>query len=240
VTGGLAPEPGHPRIPPPPSRHARGRWLRGVTITEYWPSPEAWFVGRPVHAPGLPGKHRIDWLYSASGVSMQGQGIGLDGRLYHIVSLGNAGWVTANGRTTSPAANWKAGSPFWRAGAYWLGPRHAVTFPLAAGGWSAGRGRRYVPLRGVRFAPGPALALRYYQSIAVDPNVIPLGSRVYVPAYRHDGHGGWFVAQDTGGAINGHHIDVYRSPPASQADPGAFYTGQRIYVIKPRAAHPAH
>ena len=50
--------------------------------------------------------------------------------------------------------------------------------------------------------------------------MIPLGSRVYIPAYRHDGHGGWFVAQDTGGAIGGRHIDVFRPPPASSADAG--------------------
>ena len=50
--------------------------------------------------------------------------------------------------------------------------------------------------------------------------MIPLGSRVYVPAYRDDGHGGWFIAQDTGGAINGRHIDVYgrrRRPPPTRA-----------------------
>jgi 3D (Asp-Asp-Asp) domain-containing protein len=68
----------------------------------------------------------------------------------------------------------------------------------------------------------------------VDPKVIPLGSRVYVPAYRHDGHGGWFVAQDTGGAVTGRHIDVYRRPPASAGDPGRLLTAQRVYVIRPR------
>jgi 3D (Asp-Asp-Asp) domain-containing protein len=86
----------------------------------------------------------------------------------------------------------------------------------------------------VTFASGPALPLRYYQSIAVDPRVIPLGSRVYVPAYRHDGHGGWFVAQDTGGAIAGRHIDVYRPPPPTPGGSGRYLTRQRIFVIKPR------
>jgi 3D (Asp-Asp-Asp) domain-containing protein len=85
----------------------------------------------------------------------------------------------------------------------------------------------------VTFATGPSLPLRFYRSIAVDPGVIPLGSRVYVPAYRDDGYDGWFVAQDTGGAITGHHIDVYRSPPASPADTGQDLTGQRIFVIAP-------
>jgi 3D (Asp-Asp-Asp) domain-containing protein len=58
--------------------------------------------------------------------------------------------------------------------------------------------------------------------------------RVYIPAYFDDGHGGWFLAQDTGAAINGRRVDVYRSPPASSSDPGQYLTGQRIYVIKPR------
>jgi 3D (Asp-Asp-Asp) domain-containing protein len=39
--------------------------------------------------------------------------------------------------------------------------------------------------------------------IAVDPNVIPLGTKVYVPGY------GYAVAADTGGAIDGWKIDVH-------------------------------
>lgn len=232
--GGLAPTTTTPHIPAPPSKHANGRWLTGVTITEYWPSPESWFEGKLVRAPGLVGMHRIDWLYSATGISMQGEGIGLDGRLYHIESLGEGGWVTAGGQATSPANGWLSGTPYWRAGDYWRNSQRAVTFPLADGGWSAGPGRKYVPLPEVSFAPGGASQLRYYQSIAVDPGVIPLGSRVYVPAYRNDGHGGWFIAQDTGGAINGRHIDVYRPPPPTAQTPGHYYAAQRIYVIKPK------
>ena len=38
--------------------------------------------------------------------------------------------------------------------------------------------------------------------IATDPNVIPLGTRVFIPGY------GYAVAEDTGGAIVGHKIDV--------------------------------
>ena len=41
--------------------------------------------------------------------------------------------------------------------------------------------------------------------IAVDPNVIPLGSKVYVEGY------GTAIAADTGGAINGNKIDVFFS-----------------------------
>lgn len=42
--------------------------------------------------------------------------------------------------------------------------------------------------------------------IAVDPKVIPLGSRVYIEF--PDGHGFYAVAEDTGGAIKGNRIDV--------------------------------
>jgi len=40
--------------------------------------------------------------------------------------------------------------------------------------------------------------------IAVDPNVIPLGSTVYIPAF-----GQTFIAEDTGGMIKGNRIDVF-------------------------------
>ncbi|WP_186304273.1 3D domain-containing protein, partial [Staphylococcus epidermidis] len=39
--------------------------------------------------------------------------------------------------------------------------------------------------------------------IAVDPSVIPLGSKVWVEGY------GYAVAGDTGGAIKGNRIDVH-------------------------------
>jgi 3D (Asp-Asp-Asp) domain-containing protein len=231
--GALSPNQSQPNVPQPPAKNAHGSWLRGITITEYWPAPESWFRGRLVSAPGLPGTHRIDWLYSAEGVSMEGQGYGLDGRMYHIDSLGDGGWVTSSGKPTDASDGFAAGAPYWRAGAFWRGPGGVVTFPLEAGGWAHGVGRSYVPLPGVTFASGPSLPIRFYQSIAVDPSVIPLGSRVYIPAYRHDGYGGWFVAQDTGGAIKGHRIDVYRSPPRSPNDGGQYLVSQSAFVIKP-------
>lgn len=39
--------------------------------------------------------------------------------------------------------------------------------------------------------------------VAVDPRVIPMGSKLYIPGY------GWGVAADTGGAIVGNKIDVW-------------------------------
>ena len=212
---------------------AKARWLGGVTVTEYYPVPEAWFVGRKVAAPGLPGMHRIDWLYSARGVSMQGTGIGLDGNFFHIDALGDGGWVTDRARPSTPGRKgWAGGPPYWRAGGYWLAKGHRVTFPLEAGGWSNGRGKRYVPLLGVTFAAGKSKPLRYYRSIAVDPDLIPLGSRIYIAAYRHTAGHGWFRAEDVGGAIDGRHVDVYRSPP-DQPDGAGMLSGARIYVIPP-------
>lgn len=213
-----------------PGRHAKGHWLRGVTVSEYWAAPESWFVGRLVAAPGLTGRHRIDWLYSAAGISMQGQGIGLDGRLYHLQASGTGGWVTAGGAVTSAAEGWSAGTPYWRAGGYWRNRKRQVTFPLATGAWSNGPGVHYVGLRQVRFAPGPSAAVKPLQTIAIDPQVIPLGSRVYVPAYRADGHGGWFTATDTGGGVFGRHIDIYRLPPATAQESGLYLSSQRIFV----------
>jgi len=213
---------------------ARARWLGGVAVTEYYPTPEAWFVGRKVSAPGLAGRHRVDWLYSARGVSMQGEGIGLDGRTYHIDALGSGGWVNERAKPSVPGRDgWAGGPPVWRAGAYWLTRSHRLTFPLDGGGWSNGVGRRYVPLPGVTFAEGHSKPLRFWRSIAVDPNLIPLGSKVYIAAYRTAPGHGWFLAQDVGGAIIGRHVDVYRAPPASADDGGGFYADQRVYVIPP-------
>jgi 3D (Asp-Asp-Asp) domain-containing protein len=217
-------------VPPPPSKHTKGHWLGGFNITEYWPAPESWFKGRLVSAPGLSGRFPIDWLYSATGVSMEGEGMLPNGKLAHIDSFGGAGWVTAAGKLTAVSNGFTAGPPYWRDGDFWRNRVGGVTFPLRKGGWSAGRGRRYVSMRGVSFAPGPSLPLRYWRSIAVDSRVIALGTRVYIPAYRHDGYGGWFVAQDTGGAVGGRHVDVYRSPPSDPADTGLNLTRERVFV----------
>jgi 3D (Asp-Asp-Asp) domain-containing protein len=217
-------------VPPPPSKHTKGHWFGGYNITEYWPAPESWFAGRLVAAPGLTGRYPIDWLYSATGVSMEGEGALPNGKLVHVDSFGGAGWVTSAGKLTAASNGFAAGPPYWRDGDFWRNRAGGVTFPLRKGGWSAGLGRRYVSMRGASFAAGPSLPLRYWRSIAVDPKVIPLGTRVYIPAYRHDGYGGWFVAQDTGGAVGGRHIDVYRAPPANPADTGANLTRERVFV----------
>jgi 3D (Asp-Asp-Asp) domain-containing protein len=40
-------------------------------------------------------------------------------------------------------------------------------------------------------------------TVAVDPKVFPRGTRFYIPGY------GWGIAQDIGGAIKEHHLDLF-------------------------------
>jgi 3D (Asp-Asp-Asp) domain-containing protein len=223
--------------PPPVPEHpiSHRQWLTGVAITEYYPARESWFAGRRVHAPGLSGSYPADFLYSARGLAMEGDGVDRGGRLVQIAELGSTGWVNAAGRPTLPVClgKWSNGFPVWLRGG-WRNRAGAVTFPLANGAWSNGRGVRTLPYGGVTFAPAH-LSLRYYHSIAVDPRLIPEGSRVFIPAYRHI-NGGWFVAEDVGGAIKGRHIDVYRPPPDNPSNLGRYLTRQRVLVIPPGGA----
>lgn len=110
--------------------------------------------------------------------------------------------------------------------------------PLDGGGWYNGRGVRYIKPVAVRFAAGPSRPLTPWKSIAVDPKLIPIGSRVFVPVYCATRHRAWFLAEDTGSAVKGRHIDVYRTAPAER-DGASAYTGERVYVLPPGATAPA-
>ncbi len=214
------------------------RWLGGVTITEYWPAPERWFHGRLVTAPGIPGRHHVDWLYSGQGLAMEGDGVGLDGERYHIQSVGSQGWVVEDGRVTVPGASgWTRGFPFWRA-LGWRTKQGFVTFPLDGGGWFNGPPKRYVEPKNVTFGTGPSRALTYWRSVAVDPALIPLGSQIFVPALCDTPGRGWVLAQDTGGAIIGRHLDLYRPAPGSPGVRSDTWDRARIFVIPPGAKLP--
>ncbi len=63
--------------------------------------------------------------------------------------------------------------------------------------------------------------------IAVDPQVIPLGSRLYIEFA--DGKGMYGVAEDTGGAIKGNRIDIAMQSVAAAYDFGI--QNVKVYVL---------
>jgi 3D (Asp-Asp-Asp) domain-containing protein len=67
--------------------------------------------------------------------------------------------------------------------------------------------------------------------IAVDPDIIPLGSRVYVE--YPDGTGYYATAEDTGGAIKGNRIDVAVSSVDKAYDFGI--KNAKVYVVDQKA-----
>lgn len=199
---------GCPPPPPPPAEHVltRPRWIAHTLVTEYWPSPERWFSGPTAHVAGIPGRHRVAWLYGARGLPMEGEGIADDGRVYHFAGPYTLGWENARGGATRPCT--------------------------APGYWTNGRPARLARPAGARFAAGHARTLAYWHSAAVDPKVIPFGSRIFLSALCPTPAHGWVVARDTGGAIGGAHIDVYRPPPAEPAK-GAALREQAMLVVPP-------
>ena len=65
---------------------------------------------------------------------------------------------------------------------------------------------------------------RAEHGVAVDPQVIPLGSRLWIPGY------GYAVADDTGGSIKGNHIDIRVQHYDHMDDWGV--RNLRVYVVE--------
>jgi uncharacterized protein YabE (DUF348 family) len=63
-----------------------------------------------------------------------------------------------------------------------------------------------------------------YSTIAVDPRVIPLGTKLWVDGY------GYAIAEDIGGAIKGNHIDLYFDSSSEMWDWGSRTVD--IYILK--------
>lgn len=164
------------------------------------------------------------------------------------VSLTRTDWCHAalegsvrvlNGRDSGIVFNY-AGSKqgFWQADCSDV----AATSGLAYSCFRRARGRFGDGVSGYLLNP--------YRTIAVDPSYIPYGSVVYIPAARGRqitlpngeivSHDGYFFAADTGGAIDGNHIDVFigsaRENPFKfiRSTPSGLF---QAYVIESNSIH---
>jgi uncharacterized protein YabE (DUF348 family) len=63
-----------------------------------------------------------------------------------------------------------------------------------------------------------------FSSIAVDPRVIPYGTKLYIEGY------GYAIAEDTGGAIKGNKVDVFFNTNAECMNWGVRYVN--VYILK--------
>ncbi|KGM95104.1 hypothetical protein Z968_09885 [Clostridium novyi A str. 4552] len=62
-----------------------------------------------------------------------------------------------------------------------------------------------------------------YSTVAVDPRVIPLGTKLYIEGY------GYAIAEDTGGAIKGNKIDLYFNSDSQVSSWGVRYVN--VYIV---------
>ncbi|HVY88839.1 MAG TPA: 3D domain-containing protein [Hyphomonadaceae bacterium] len=82
----------------------------------------------------------------------------------------------------------------------------------------ATRHARFVPFHHPKACDVRAIPLMAFRTVAVDPAVFRIGTVLYIPSLRGKGfwldgqlyaHDGYVVASDTGGAIEGNHIDMF-------------------------------
>lgn len=67
--------------------------------------------------------------------------------------------------------------------------------------------------------------LHGYSTVAVDPNVIPLGTKLYIEGY------GYAIAEDTGGGVRGNIIDLYFEPGSNEFRRW-FTHNTTVYILK--------
>lgn len=104
--------------------------------------------------------------------------------------------------------------------------------PLVLGSRGAYTGKRTLEVVATAYDPGPGSCGKYangqtcngkragYGVIAVDPKVIPLGAKLFVPGY------GYGIAADVGGAIKGNRVDLGFNSRA-----GSFQWGKRRVTL---------
>ena len=69
------------------------------------------------------------------------------------------------------------------------------------------------------------------RTIAVDPDVIPLGSKVRVKGLNIGGNNGYFIAEDIGSGVRGNMIDVYIGSE-EEADKMSNWLSYEVYIVE--------
>lgn len=122
-----------------------------------------------------------------------------------IVAVGSLSWFTPSRGSSKVLYTRKL---TMKATSYTVGPPHT---PTTSGITASGMRVKYDP--------------NGYSTVAVDPRVIPLGTKLYVVGY------GYAIAADTGGAVKGNIIDLYFPP--DKMGKGLWSTRQTVvYVLK--------
>lgn len=122
-----------------------------------------------------------------------------------IVAVGSLSWFTPSRGSGKVSYTRKI---TMKATSYTVGPPHT---PTTSGITASGMKVKWDP--------------NGYSTVAVDPRVIPLGTKLYVVGY------GYAIAADTGGAVKGNIIDLYFPP--NMMGKGLWSTRNTVvYVLK--------
>ncbi len=107
-------------------------------------------------------------------------------------------------------------------------PRRSYSFAARV---AVARGSRCLLMWATAYVPGYGCGYRTstgrratYGVVAVDPRVIPLGTRLYIPGY------GYAVAADTGGKIKGNRIDLCFDSPKQARRFG--HRQVKVFILK--------
>jgi 3D (Asp-Asp-Asp) domain-containing protein len=121
---------------------------------------------------------------------------------------GDNGGINEEFKTTEPAAGTEKTAPVKAAGT--AAGKTRETIVLAARGLDKPKKEMRLQATAYTHTGNPTFTGVYPQvgTIAVDPQVIPLGTRMWVEGY------GYGIAQDTGGLIKGNIIDLFMDTEA--------------------------
>ncbi len=121
-------------------------------------------------------------------------------------------FIKVNQKLTLQTSSSKSGKVSSSSNSYRVISVKATAYTASCGGCSG------ITSTGINLKKHPSAKV-----ISVDPKVIPLGSKVYVPGY------GTAVAGDKGSGIKGNHIDVFISKKSKAIDWGSKKVKIKVY-----------